>query len=413
LDPYIADWLNLIVRFVHLVTGIAWIGASFYFIWLDNHLENPPEWKKDTGIKGDLWAIHGGGFYEVAKYELAPPMLPQTLHWFKWEAYSTWISGFFLLSLMYYVGAETYLIDARVRDLSSVQAILMGLGVIFGSWFVYDLLCRSPLAKNASLLGIILLCFVAIIAYFLTQNFSARGAYIHVGAVMGTIMAGNVFRVIIPAQKALVSAVETGGQPDPAWAAKAKLVSTHNTYLTLPVIFTMMSNHYPMTYNHSHSWIILVCIILITAAARQYFVLRHKKVNKPLLLIGAILATGLLAYLIKPDRSVTKPPVTNRGDIVVTEMVSTALINNELSGEVIIRKRCATCHSETPSDDIFVIAPNGVVFDTLDDIRKWGPRILARVIDSQDMPLLNKTKMTEAERQFIGTWLSDLQAIKE
>jgi len=402
LDPYIADWLNLIVRFVHLVTGIAWIGASFYFIWLDNHLENPPQWKKDTGIKGDLWAIHGGGFYEVAKYELAPPILPQTLHWFKWEAYATWISGFLLLSLMYYVGAETYLIDNRVSTLSSVQATSIGMGVIFGSWFFYDLLCRSPLAKNAPLLGIILLCFVAILAYGLTQTFSARGAYIHVGAVMGTIMAGNVFRVIIPAQKALVSAVETGGQPDPAWAAKAKLVSTHNTYLTLPVIFTMMSNHYPMTYNHSYAWLILVCIIVITAVARQYFVLRHKKVNKPLLLIGAILATGLLAYLIMPDRTVINRPITK-------SPVSTALTNSELSGAVIIKKRCATCHSETPNDDVFLIAPNGVVLDNLDDIRKWGPRIRARVVDSEDMPLLNKTEMTGAERQFIGEWLNNLQ----
>jgi uncharacterized membrane protein len=240
MDAYL-DWLNLGLRWLHVVVAVAWIGASFYFNWLLNRLTAPAE--PDEYVQGELWALHAGGFFRIQKRTMPAGQLPEPLHWFKWEAYATWISGFLLLSLMYYVGAETYLIDNRVSTLSSVQATSIGMGVIFGSWFFYDLLCRSPLAKNAPLLGIILLCFVAILAYGLTQTFSARGAYIHVGAVMGTIMAGNVFRVIIPAQKALVSAVETGGQPDPAWAAKAKLVSTHNTYLTLPVIFTMMSNH--------------------------------------------------------------------------------------------------------------------------------------------------------------------------
>jgi uncharacterized membrane protein len=402
LDPYIVDWLNLIVRFIHLVTGIAWIGASFYFIWLDNHLENPPQWKKEKGIKGDLWAIHGGGFYEVAKYELAPPALPETLHWFKWEAYSTWISGFLLLSLMYYLGAETYLIDLRVASLSPAEAVIIGLSVIFGSWLVYDLLCLSPLAKNTVLLAIILFILVTLLSYGLTQTFSARGAYIHVGAVMGTIMAGNVFRVIIPAQKALVSAVEQGTKPDPKWAAKAKLVSTHNTYLTLPVIFIMMSNHYPMTYNHEFAWLILVCIILITAVARQYFVLRHKKLNKPLLLVAAIIGTVVLAYLIKPER----PVRVERLD--TSTPVFSEAIQGQLSGEKIIEQRCATCHSISPSDDVFQIAPSGLVLDTISDIKKWAPQIQARVIYSKDMPLLNKTEMTEDERQFLGEWLDRL-----
>jgi len=388
-DPYVTDWLNLIVRFVHVVTGIAWIGASFYFIWLDNHLENPPEWKKEKGIKGDLWAIHGGGFYEVAKYELAPPVLPDILHWFKWEAYSTWISGFYLLALMYYVGAETYLIDTRVADISQWQAIGIGLGVIFGSWIIYDLLCRSPLAKSALFLGLGLLAFVALLAFGLSQVFSPRGAYMHVGAVIGTIMAGNVYSVIIPSQKALVDAVEAGGKPDPAWAAKAKLVSTHNTYLTLPVIFIMISSHYPMTYNHEFSWAILIALIIITALARHYFVLRHKNNHQPLLMAGVIGATLVLAYVIAPTRD-------------KIEAASPVAFDPSLSVDSIIKQRCATCHSATPTDEVFRIAPSGVILDTPDDIERWARRIIVRTVVNKDMPMINKTDMTDEERRYLN-----------
>ncbi|MBL4680837.1 MAG: urate hydroxylase PuuD [Pseudomonadales bacterium] len=389
MDPYITDWLNLIIRFIHVVTGIAWIGASFYFIWLDNHLENPPEWKKEKGIKGDLWAIHGGGFYEVAKYELAPPVLPDILHWFKWEAYSTWISGFFLLALMYYVGAETYLIDPRVANISQAQAIGIGLGAIFGSWIIYDLLCRSPLAKSSLFLGLVLLISVGLLAFGLSQVFSPRGAYMHVGAVIGTIMAGNVFRVIIPSQKALVAAVEAGGRPDPAWAAKAKLVSTHNTYLTLPVIFIMISSHYPMTYNHEFAWAILIAIILITALARQYFVLRHKNNHQPFLMAGVIVATLILAYVIAPSRD-------------KAEATSPVSFDPSLSVETIIKQRCATCHSATPTDEVFRIAPSGVILDTPDDIERWAAQIIARTVVNKDMPMINKTDMTDEERLYLN-----------
>ena len=220
---YLTEWLNLILRFAHVITGIAWIGASFYFIWLDNHLEKPPGWKSEQGIGGDLWAIHGGGFYEIAKYQIAPNKMPQLLHWFKWEAYSTWLTGFGLLSLMFYLGADVYLIDPAIARLSQTQAILIGLGVIVGGWVGYDLLCRTKLAQHALVLGFILTALALGLSYFLSQTFSARGAFIHMGAVIGTVMAGNVLFIIMPSQRALVASVEQGKAVDPAWGAKAKL----------------------------------------------------------------------------------------------------------------------------------------------------------------------------------------------
>lgn len=393
MDPYISEWLNLIVRFAHVITGIAWIGASFYFVWLDNHLQKPPQWKSDKGVGGDLWAIHGGGFYEVAKYRHAPPAMPETLHWFKWEAYSTWLTGFLLLTLMYYVGAEVYLIDPRVAELSQWQAIGIGLGVIVGGWLVYDLLCRTKLAQHGWLLGLILLALATGLAYFLTQTFSARGAFIHMGAVIGTIMAGNVFFTIMPSQRALVESVEKGLQPDPSWGAKAKLRSTHNTYTTLPLVFIMISNHYPITYNHSLNWGILMVIFAITAAVRHYFVARHKGQQSPWMLVGAGVATVVLAILIAP-----KPAVIDESPLANVEIDSQQV-------EHIIQIRCASCHSATPTDDVFKAAPGGVILDDLNGIKRWAPRIKARAIDATDMPLMNKTQMTADERNYIAQWI--------
>jgi uncharacterized membrane protein len=210
MEAYVIEWISLIFRWLHLITGVAWIGASFYFVWLDNSLENPPQWKKDKGIKGDLWAIHGGGIYEVAKYQNEPEQMPQTLHWFKWEAYTTWLTGMVLLAVIYYLGAESYLIDKRVADLTQLQAIAIGLGFLAGGWVLYELLCKSPLAKNSYVIGAILIVAAIATSYALAHLFSGRGAYIHMGAIIGTIMVGNVFRVIIPGQKALVAAIEKG-----------------------------------------------------------------------------------------------------------------------------------------------------------------------------------------------------------
>jgi len=392
MDPYINEWLNLIIRFAHLITGIAWIGASFYFVWLDNHLEAPPQEKLDQGIGGDLWAIHGGGFYEVAKYKLAPPTIPNTLHWFKWEAYTTWITGFLLLSLMFYVGAESYLIDRRIADLTQLQAIALGLGSIVVGVGIYEVLVRTKLRNHGIVLGLLLIVIATALSYGLTQVFSARGAYMHMGAIIGTIMAGNVFFGIMPSQRALVKAVEEGAAPDPAYGLNAKVRSTHNTYITLPVLFIMISNHYPMTYNHSANWLVLIVIILITAAIRQYFVLRHFGKQRPIVLVGSVVATIVLAFLIAPKQvelSAAQKQLTVTDEQVVQ----------------LIEKRCNACHSDNNSDDIFKSAQAGIVFSDIDSIKPWAPRIKARVIDAKDMPFMNKTKMTDEERIRLAIWL--------
>lgn len=394
MDPYINEWLNLVIRFAHLITGIAWVGASFYFVWLDNHLETPPQEKADKGIGGDLWAIHGGGFYEVAKYKLAPPKMPATLHWFKWEAYTTWITGFLLLSLMFYVGAESYLIDKRVADLTQWQAIGLGLGSIVVGVGIYELLVRTKLRNHGIILGLILFVVATALSYGLTQIFSARGAYMHMGAIIGTIMAGNVFFGIMPSQRALVKAVEEGKAPDPVYGLNAKVRSTHNTYTTLPIIFIMISNHYPMTFNHSANWLVLMAIVLITAAVRQYFVLRHFGKQKPLILVASVVATVVLAVAIAP-RSVE----------ISDEQLKQEVTDSQVTK--IIEQRCGSCHAENPTDDIFTIAPAGLVFSDIDTIKQWGPRIKARVIDAKDMPFMNKTEMTDEERTQLAIWLAN------
>ena len=331
----------------------------------------------------------------MAKYKLAPPKIPSTLHWFKWEAYTTWITGFLLLSLMFYVGAETYLIDKRVADLTQLQAIVLGIGSIVVGVGIYEALVRTKLRNHGIILGIILLLVATGLAYGLTQIFSARGAYMHMGAIIGTIMAGNVFFGIMPSQRALVKAVEAGTTPDPAYGLNAKVRSTHNTYTTLPILFIMISNHYPMTFNHSANWLVLMAIILITAAVRQYFVLRHFGQQKPLILVASVLATIVLAFAIAP-RSAELTPMQQQQVVTDTQV------------KQIIAQRCGSCHSETPSDAIFTIAPAGLIFSNISTIKQWGPRIKARVIDARDMPFMNKTGMTEQERSQLASWLAKL-----
>ncbi len=399
MESYFMDWLEMLFRWMHVIAGIAWIGASFYFVWLDNHLESPPRWKSDKGIKGDLWAIHGGGIYEVAKYQLAPEKMPETLHWFKWEAYTTWLTGVILLILMFYLGADAYLIDPRVADLTPVQATSLGVGLIFFGWVLYECLCAIPiLARNNYLLSFFLLLMVMALSYTFTHLFSGRGAFIHVGAVIGTIMAGNVFRVIIPSQKALVSAIETGKAPQASWGQKAKLRSTHNNYFTLPLVFIMISNHYPMTYSGENSWLVLIAIIGITAFARHYFNLRHQGINQPLILVTSFLAAILLAWFIAPTP-------TSSSESAISQQLSEVRQINVSQVQRILRERCASCHSRVPTDDVFIVSPAGVMLESLSDMQRWAKRIKARSVDSHNMPFLNKTGMTSEERLLVGRWV--------
>jgi uncharacterized membrane protein len=401
------DWLNLFVRWFHVIAGVAWIGASFYFIWLDNNLRTPPKWKQDKGIKGDLWAIHGGGFYEVAKYAYGPEKMPETLHWFKWEAYTTWLSGFALLIIVYYFGASAYLIDPSVNAISPSTAIILGLGLIFGGLALYELACRSPLAKFPLAFGVGLVALICAASYFSTQWFSGRGAYIHVGALIGTIMAGNVFFNIMPNQRKMVAAVAQKKDIDPSWGASAKLRSVHNNYFTLPLLFIMISNHYPMTYQHEQSWLVLIAIMAAAAWIRHFFNLKHTGTSKPSILVsGAVAMLAITFWVSMPKREdITEPMQTEA--LTSGGISQTASVEQTVSQEIItstINTHCVSCHSRTPTDDIFKVAPMGVVLDSWGDIERFAPQIVRRTAITKDMPFMNKTKMTEEERQLIALW---------
>ncbi|GGB81466.1 hypothetical protein GCM10011352_04010 [Marinobacterium zhoushanense] len=387
MDPHITEWLNLAVRWVHMITGIAWIGASFYFVWLENHLDrrNPRE-----GLSGDLWAIHGGGIYHLEKYKLAPPKMPETLHWFKWEAYATFLSGFVLLAVVYYLNAQLYLV-APGSDLSSAAAIAIGVGSLVVGWLVYTGLCESPLGKTPALLGLVLFALLVFAAWGLSQVFSGRGAFIHVGAIIGTIMVGNVFRVIMPAQRALVKAIEEGREPDPVLPAKGLLRSRHNNYFTLPVLFIMISNHFPSTYGAEFNWAVLAGLAALSVLVRHYFNTRHESQKFAWTLPAAALGMVTLAFVVAPQKAVQSEH----------QQVSFAEVSQ------VISERCTVCHSSSPSYAGFSTAPAGVMFDDAQQIKTQAPKILSQAITTQSMPLGNITQMTQAERDLVGMWIAN------
>lgn len=391
MEAYLLEWANLFFRWFHVIAGIAWIGASFYFVWLDNSLEKPPQWKKDKGIGGDLWAIHGGGFYEVAKYKLGPEKMPENLHWFKWEAYTTWLTGMVMLWIVYYIGAESFLIDNSRLEMTQWQAIGLGMGYIAVGFAVYEMLVKTPLRHNGKAFGLVLFSFLVFMAWFASEVFSPRGAFIHVGALIGTIMAGNVFLGIMPSQRALVEAVQRGEAPDPKYGAFAKLRSTHNNYFTLPLIFIMISNHYPMTYSHELNWLVLSAICFILAFARHFFNLRHRGEFKPsILVIAAIMMAGVAVWI------APKP-------VEVNEEVVAGFTDQQ--GMAIIKERCASCHAASPTQAGFASPPAGVSLETMDQVIVIKPKLI-EVINSSYMPLGNITQMTDKERQQVIGWLS-------
>ncbi|MCW5774451.1 MAG: urate hydroxylase PuuD [Rhodospirillaceae bacterium] len=390
MEGYIAEWLSLLVRWSHFIVGIAWIGASFYFIWLDNHLEEPKlAADVEKGVGGELWAVHGGGFYQAQKYKVAPPTLPATLHWFKWEAYTTFITGFFLLCIVYYYGAESHLIDPAVADLSPGASIAIGIGAIAAGWIVYDLLCRSPLGKNDNALAAVMAVLLAAVAFGLCQVFSGRGAFIHFGAIIGTIMVANVFFVIIPGQRELVKAKQEGRLPDPIHGQRGKQRSVHNTYFTLPVLFTMISSHYGMTYGHRYNWLILVAISLAGALIRVWFVLRHKGRASPIpLVLGLVLLAGTaVAIAPAPAPSSSAAEAVPMADL-----------------RAVIGRRCTACHSAKPTQEGFQTAPKGLKFDNDRTLRANAEFIYKQVVVEKIMPPGNLTEMTDEERGLVKRW---------
>lgn len=404
MEALIMEWLNLALRGVHVVAAIAWIGASFYFIWLDLSLENPPSEKRDRGVKGDLWSIHGGGIYEVSKYRLRPQRMPARLHWFKWEAYTTWLSGTALFVLMYYLQAQSYLVGTDTWMNSPQSAVVASICFIALGQLLYEALLRTPLVRNGFALAIAIAVLLIGASWIAHQLFSARAAYLHVGAMMATWMAGNVFWGIIPAQKQFVAAVEAGREPDEQLALFAKLRSTHNNYLTLPVIFTMISNHYPFLYGHDHGWIALILIGICLVGIRHFFNLKHQGIHKPGFLIYGSLAAVLIACaLIYLDYG------SGRGDNAPTLSESFEGLDGtgiKVRVDTLVETHCASCHADSPDWPGYSAPPAGLIITDNERLAKSRGRSLPS-IESGYMPLGNLTQMTEEERRDLVAWLRE------
>jgi uncharacterized membrane protein len=385
---HVEQWLGLALRWAHVIVGVSWIGTSFYFNWLNARIASPAT--PEPGVSGELWSIHGGGFYRVVKYGVAPARLPATLHWFKWEAYATWWTGLSLLVLIYYVGAREYLLDAAVSRLTPGAGIAAGVATLALAWLVYDALCRSPLQQRPVAFAVLGLALVTALAWGLSHLFSARAAYLHVGAALGTIMAANVFRVIIPAQRAMVASLGAGQEPDARRGRQAALRSLHNNYLTLPVLFVMISSHYPATYGSPRGWAILNALFVIGMLVRHWFNLRNAGRRNGWLLPAAALGLVVLAVATAP-----------RGG-----GASGAAAAPFADVRVVIAQRCAPCHSSAPTYPGIPAAPVGVIFDTPAEIQAKAQRILERAVTTKTMPLGNLTGITDAERDLLRRWVA-------
>jgi uncharacterized membrane protein len=449
MGAYYLDWLNLFFRWFHVIAGVAWIGASFYFVWLDLSLRKPPQWKTDKGISGDLWAVHGGGFYEIAKYKLEPEQMPKTLHWFKWEAYTTWLTGMAMLSIVYYANATAYLIDpSKVAFGSSIGAISTSLLFLFGSYFIYEVIVRSHLGKNSLIFSSIIFILLIIACWGSYQLFSDRASFIHIGAILGTVMAGNVFFGIMPAQRALVDCVRRGEKPGKEvadLALQAKNRSLMNNYFTLPLIFIMISNHYPMMYAHTHGWLVLVFVCIITAIVRHYFNQKHLDNHKPRYLVIPAVLTVLLIIWMRPEpiepspvataavaaETVTPdsvPPTTESAvasSAVSTDALSDEAVSNEsVTADVVpvaasvatgaddammnvVHTRCSTCHAAQPTQQGFAAPPAGIILQTPTDMKIHKAKIITAV-QTGYMPLGNLTQLTDEERQQLVAYASGL-----
>jgi uncharacterized membrane protein len=389
LIPYGLEWLNLVVRWLHIITGIAWIGASFYFVWLDNTIRPPAPGSDlaNKGVSGELWAVHGGGFYNPQKYLVAPAALPKELHWFKWEAYSTWLSGIALLFIVYYFNAQAMMVDKAVADLTSMQAVGIGLGSLLLGWTVYDLLCRSKLGQHELAFGIVMFVLLSASAWVLNQYLSGRAAYIHVGAMIGTMMVGNVLMLIIPGQRKMVKAMLAGQKPDPVHGLKAKQRSVHNNYFTLPVLFIMISNHYAMTYRHEHAWAVLAAIMAAGVLIRHFFNLRHKGRVEWIYPAAGVALLLAVAVAIAP-----KAPVARDTGVPFAKV------------QAIINARCVSCHAAQPTHPGFASAPLGFMVHNETLLRQHAAQVYQRAVQVKDMPIANLTNMTDEERALVGAW---------
>jgi uncharacterized membrane protein len=384
------------VRWLHVIAGIAWIGSSFYFIALDLSLKQRAGLPEGAG--GEAWQVHGGGFYNMVKYLVAPARMPDELTWFKWEAYTTWLSGMALLALVYYLQAELFMIDAAVMDLAPWAAVAISLGGLALGWTVYDLLCRSPLGRNDAALAGVGFVFLVALAFGFTLVFSGRGMTMQLGALIGTMMVANVFLVIIPNQKKVVADLIAGRTPDPKLGAQAKQRSLHNNYLTLPVIFTMIANHYPLAFASRWNWAILAIVLVIGALIRHFFNVKHKGGREPWWTWGAA-ALGLAAIV-----WLSAQPVTSAAEAALPPAIETAELGLEV--ENVVLSRCAMCHAAEPLWEGLAVPPKGVVLETPAQIRAQARAIDMQAVRSHAMPPGNVTFIEDSERQLLAAWLA-------
>lgn len=382
---YLIDWLSMSLKLLHIIAGIAWIGASFYFNWLENKLDRL---NNRDEIAGHLWAVHGGGFYYLEKYKKYPQTLPEPLHWFKWEAYVTWISGILLLAVIYYFNASTYLLSSDSSLSSSYGIGLSILGLLL-FWLIYDILCKSKLVNQSSIFIAIILVIISLSAYFYSNIFNPRAVYMQIGSMIGTVMVANVFFVIIPVQKKLVAACENATEVSQELGQVGYLRSRHNNYFTLPVLFMMISGHYPTIYSGEFGWLVLIAIVGILVMIRHYFNLRGVGKAKNSLIAIIIVSTLALIYALAPIQS----KVQDLEKVSITEV------------QAIIEKHCVSCHSSNPTNKVFIVAPHGFMLNTKEQIIAGKSQIYQQAVLSNAMPLGNATNMTSDERQKLKAWV--------
>jgi uncharacterized membrane protein len=393
---FVVDAFGMLLRWLHLIVGIAWIGSSFYFVWLDNSLKAPTDPRlKEQGVGGELWAMHGGGFYNPQKYAVAPRQLPEDLHFFFWPSYTTWLTGVMLLGVLYYFQAATYMIDPAISQVTPAQSVGLGVATLVLGWVVYDLLARWFIERSQLVFALVYIVFVALVAFVLCKLLAGRAAYIHVGAMIGTTMTANVFFWIIPAQRKQVAAMKAGQPVDPMWGKRAKQRSYHNNYLTLPVLFSMISNHYASTYSHPHAWAVLMLIMLGSVLIRHFFNLRHQgKSRWEYPIAGMLIILSVLVWIAPRPTSSTMPSLTSQSTPAPSFAEVTA----------IIEARCVGCHAASPT--LMPVAQAGVMLDTPERILQNAQRIFERSVRLKTMPPGNLTHMTDEERGALGAWFN-------
>ncbi|MER8691671.1 urate hydroxylase PuuD [Mesorhizobium opportunistum] len=391
------DWLSFAVRWLHVITGIAWIGSSFYFVALDLGLRQRPG--MPVGAFGEEWQVHGGGFYHIQKYLVAPAEMPEHLTWFKWESYATWLSGFAMLCVVYYAGADLFLIDPNVLPMSVPVGILLSMATIGVGWVVYDLLCRSPLGKSDTGLMLVLYCVLVFIAWGLTHLFTGRAAFLHLGAITATIMSANVFMIIIPNQKIVVADLIAGRKPDPKYGKIAKQRSLHNNYLTLPVLFLMLSNHYPLAFGTEFNWVIASLVFIIGVLIRHYFNSVHaRKGNPHWTWLGALVLFIIMIWLSTVPRVLTGEPKPSASAELYIASAHFPAVRDTVLG------RCSMCHAAEPVYEGIYHAPKGVMLDTDTGIAEHAREIYLQAGRSHAMPPANVSQISDKERALLVAW---------